>query len=101
MRRNFAAIFCANALPLLLLGLTSCGDQPAAKQADLRQALAVACVVDGVLVPVAQPIVAGLGSGGATAANLDSLLVHPGVVAACQALGGIPAHVAPVATPAD
>jgi hypothetical protein len=100
MRRNFAAKFCASALPLLL-GVTACGDQPAARQAELWQALSVACVVDGVLVPVAQPVVAGLGSGGATAANVDSLLVHPSVVAACQALGGMPARAPPVAAPAD
>lgn len=35
-----------------------------------------------------------MGEGGAAAANLDSLLVHPAVVAACQAINGTPTAVA-------
>jgi hypothetical protein len=54
------------------------------------------------VVPIAQPIVASLGQGAATAAGVDSLLVHPAVLAACQALNGVPAIVTPVpATPTD
>jgi hypothetical protein len=99
MRRISSVIFCGSAL--LLMALSACGDQPAARQAEFRRVLSVACVVDGVLVPVAQPVVAGLGSAGATAANVDNLLVHPTVVAACQALGGAPAPAAPIGAEAD
>ncbi len=80
---------------LLLAWLAACSD-PAAQQ----QALAIACNIDGVLVPIAQPIVADLGSGDATVAQEDALLVHPAVMSACAALGGVPANVAPAAEPA-
>ena len=53
----------------------------------IRQVLTVACKVDGVVVPVAQPIVATLGSAGADTANVD-LLLHPAVVEACKAASG-------------
>ena len=46
-----------------------------------------------------QPIVATLGAGGATAATLDSLLVHPAVVAACNAVNGTPASATVVSPP--
>lgn len=83
---------CKFALPLLAC-LAGCGTQ----QAGSAQALAVACNVDGAVVPLAQPIVAAMGQQGAAVANLDSLLVHPAVVAACQAINGTPASAAPVA----
>lgn len=66
------------------------------QQAQVTQALAVACNVDGVLLPIAQPVVAALGPSGATAADVDGLLVHPAVVAACAAIQGAPASAAPV-----
>jgi hypothetical protein len=46
----------------------------------------MASTVDGVVVPMAQPVVTTLGSGGAAAANVACLLVHPAVAAACQRL---------------
>ena len=58
-----------------------------------QKALAIACNVDGVVVPIAQPVVAGAGSAGATAAGVDALLVHPLVVQYCQAQGGKPVAV--------
>jgi hypothetical protein len=79
--------------------LSACGTLPANQQTKVTQALAVACNVDGAVVPVAQPVLATLGNGGAAAASLDSLLVHPAVVAACQQLGGKPAGVTPAAAP--
>jgi hypothetical protein len=85
-------------LPLIAC-LSACGSLPAGQQAKVTQALAVACDVDGAVVPVAQPVVATLGNGGAAAASVDSLLVHPAVVAACQQLGGKPAGVTPAAAP--
>ena len=66
--------------------------------------LTVACNVDGIVVPVAQPIVATLGQPGATAASVD-LLVHPAVVEACKRVSGVPVSVTevspPVTVPAD
>jgi hypothetical protein len=76
----------------LLVCLSACSNVTPEQQATIRQVLTVACNVDGVVVPVAQPIVATLGPAGATAANVD-LLVHPAVVAACKALNGVPASV--------
>jgi hypothetical protein len=83
------------ALPLLAC-LGACGNMTTSQQAQATQALSVACNVDGVLVPIAQPVVAALGPNGATAAGVDSLLVHPAVVAACAAIQGAPASVTPV-----
>ncbi len=82
---------------LLLVCLSGCGSPTPEQQAKLIQVLTVACNVDGAIVPLAQPIVATLGSAGATASDVD-LLVHPSVVAACQALKGVPASATPVAT---
>jgi hypothetical protein len=83
------------ALPLLAC-LASCANVTPSQQAQVVQALSVACNVDGTLVPIAQPVVASMGPSGAAAANMDSLLVHPAVVAACQAIKGTPASVTPV-----
>jgi hypothetical protein len=95
MRRRLATISRASALPLIAV-LAGCTSMSPDQQAKMQQMLTVACLVDGVLVPVAQPVVAGLGSAGATAAGVDSLLVHPAVVATCSQLGGAPASAAPV-----
>jgi hypothetical protein len=91
MRRQFA-------LPLLGC-LAACSNVTPSQQAQLTQAVTVACNVDGVLVPVAQPVVATLGPGGTTVANVDALLVHPAVVAACTALKGTPASATPASAP--
>jgi hypothetical protein len=86
----------------LLACVAACSNLTPDQQTKLQRAFSVACDVDGVVVPIAQPIVASLGQGAATAAGVDSLLVHPAVVAACQALNGVPAIVTPVpATPTD
>ena len=90
--RRFAA------LPLLAC-FGACSNLTPAQQAQITEALAVACNVDGTLVPVAQPIVATLGPNAAKAANVDALLVHPAVVAACAALKGTPASATPVTAP--
>ena len=64
-------------IPLaLLVGLASCSDLAPEQQAAIRQVLTVACNVDGMVVPVAQPVVATLGPVGTKAAHAD-LLVHP------------------------
>ena len=79
--------------------VAGCSMTPAQKTAVLK----IGCAVDGVVQPIAAPLVASLGAGGATAASADTLLVHPTVVAACAALGGTPAAVltpAPGSTPA-
>jgi hypothetical protein len=86
------------ALPMIV-SLSACGNLPAEPQAKVTQALVVACDVDGAVVPIAQPVVATLGSNGKAAVGTDSLLVHPAVVAACLRLGGMPAGVTPAAAP--
>jgi hypothetical protein len=91
MRRIFA-------LPLLS-SLAACNLTPG-EQAQVTQELIVACAVDGMLVPIASPVAASLGTSGAAAANVDNLLVHPAVVAACNAIGGTPASAKPVVAPA-
>jgi hypothetical protein len=79
----------------LLASLSACN--PASQQqAKLIEILTVACIVDGIVVPVAQPIVAAQGSAGASVTSVD-LLVHPAVVAACQTLKGAPVSATPVA----
>jgi hypothetical protein len=98
MRRNILVALGVYGLPLIA-SLSACSNLPPDQQAKITQALVVACDVDGAVVPLAQPVVATLGPAGATVASVDSLLVHPAVVAACQRLGGTPAGVAPVATP--
>jgi hypothetical protein len=91
MRRIFA-------LPVLVC-VYACSNTTPTQQAQINQALSVICNVDGVLVPVAQPVVASTGPGGATAADVDSLLVHPAVVAACASLKGTPASATPASLP--
>lgn len=70
--------------------VTGCSMTPAQKTAVLK----IGCAVDGVVQPIAAPLVASLGAGGASVASADVLLVHPAVVAACTALGGTPAVMA-------
>ena len=88
----------------LLVGLSACSNVTTEQQARIEQVLKVACNVDGIVVPVAQPIVATLGPVGATTANID-LLVHPAVVGACTRVSGVPVTVTevspPVTVPAD
>jgi hypothetical protein len=88
---------CTRALALLAC-LPACSNVTPEQQATIRQVLTVACNVDGLLVPVAQPIVATLGPVGATAAQVD-LLVHPAVVEACKTIDGVPVSVTPVGAP--
>ena len=76
--------------------LTACNLTPA-QQAQVQIALSVACNVDGLLVPIAQPVVAGLVPSAAGVVALDQALVHPAVVQACAAVGGAPASVKPAA----
>ena len=83
------------ALPLFAC-LSACNPAPQ-QQAKLIEILTVACNVDGIVVPVAQPIIATLGSAGAAVTSVD-LLVHPAVVAACQAFKGVPISATPVAS---
>ena len=90
--RRFAA------LPLLAC-LGGCSNLTPTQQAQITEALAVACNVDGALVPVAQPVVATLGPNAEKVANVDTLLVHPAVVAACAALKGTPVSATPTAAP--
>jgi hypothetical protein len=85
------------ALPLLAC-LSACSNVTPEQQATIRQVLTGACNVDGVVIPLAQPIVATLGPAGATAAQVD-LLVHPAVIEACKTINGVPMSVTPVGAP--
>ena len=81
MRRIFALA--------LLVGLSACSNVTPEQHARIEQVLKVACNVDGVVVPVAQPIVATLGPVGATAANVDCWCIprwweHARASAACR-----------------
>jgi hypothetical protein len=98
MRQTTLAAIAVYGLPLIA-SLSACGNLPPERQAKVTQALAVACDVDGAVVPLAQPVAATLGRGSATAASVDGLLLHPAVVAACRRLGGMPAGVTPAAVP--
>lgn len=80
---------------VFLLCLAGCALTPAQQaqvQAHALVALKVACQVDGIVIPIAQPIVASLGPTGAAISAAD-LLVHPTVVAACAVVNGIPVTV--------
>jgi hypothetical protein len=70
--------------------LAGCSMSPAQKAAAIK----IGCAVDGAVQPIALPMVASLGAGGASTASADALLLHPAIVAACSALGGTPALVA-------
>jgi hypothetical protein len=90
MRRPLAAA--------LLACLPACSNLTPEQQATIRQVLTVACNVDGIVVPVAQPVVATLGPASNTATDVD-LLVHPAVVEACKAVNGVPASATPASPP--
>ena len=66
-----------------------CAITPAQKTAALK----IGCAVDGVVQPLAAPLVASIGPAGTSVASADTVLVHPAVMAACAALGGTPAAV--------
>lgn len=50
----------------------------------------VACAVDGVVQPIAAGTMAVAVPASAPAVSVDSLLVHPAIVAYCAKLGGAP-----------
>lgn len=60
------------------------------RQQRIARYLAIGCAVDGVVVPLGQPLVALLGPVGAGVATADVLLVHPLVVRACALRHGTP-----------
>jgi hypothetical protein len=74
---------------VILLTLVACGATPS---------LQLACRVDQAVVPLAAGDVATLmgGAGVAVGVAVDTLLVHPAVVALCASVGGVPAVAPPV-----
>jgi len=58
-----------------------------------KKALSVACDIDGVVVPLGDPVVAQAAPSGASDTSVDALLTHPAVVHACSLVGGRPAIV--------
>lgn len=94
---TIAALLMAIMLPVML---GACAIDPATK-AQLQQAVKVACDVDGMVVPIADPVVLGLVPQSAPIITVDQALVHPAVVAVCKGYGGTPAMAAPATvTPA-
>jgi len=79
-----------------VVALSACSVTPAA-----QEAISIACIVDGVLQPVAVTVAPFLAPELTPATTVDASLVHPVVVAACKAVNGIPAKVTvPDAAPA-
>jgi hypothetical protein len=74
---------------LLAVSLVSACTLTPSQQAAVR----VACNVDGLLVPIAQPVLLALMPSTAGAVAADQALVHPIVVSLCAGLGGTPASV--------
>jgi hypothetical protein len=96
-------------LLMVALGLSACSMTPAQKaqmQTDIQTVEQAACLVDGVVQPIAAPVLATLVPQASIAVSIDNALVHPNVVKFCANLGGTPvaetATAAPVvpATPA-
>jgi hypothetical protein len=94
MRHATLAALAVYGLPLIA-SLSACANLSSDRQAKVAQMVAVACDVDGAVVPLAQPVIANVGSGGTRVASVGGLLVHPTIVAACHRLGGTPAGVTP------
>ena len=83
-----------------LLVLSACGltpDQQAQLQVTIRQDAGVACMIDGVVQPIAAPVLAALVPTAAGAVGIDTLAIHPAVAAFCASLGGTPAALPPLA----
>jgi hypothetical protein len=88
----------------LPLGLTACGETSGTATltpTSTPSKAALACAVDGALQPFAAATLEELVPGSTTslAMTVDTLLIHPAIVAYCNDIGGTPAAVA--ATPAS
>lgn len=64
-----------------------------------QQVIDVMCTSDALLVPVVVPVILAAQPTAAPAAALDTVLVHPAVVAACAAYARRPAAITPPAAP--
>jgi hypothetical protein len=97
-----AAVILGSLLAWILLGCTDAGTPTAATQRTID----VICASDQTLQPIVVPVAVGVTSaaapaaapGVAAAAQLDALLVHPAVVAACAKYASKPVAVAPAAS---
>jgi hypothetical protein len=81
-----------------LLTLSACGTSlttPLATTAPAATAkLALACKVDATVQPIAAATVQALVPAATPAVDVDTLVVHPAVVALCASVGGTPVAVA-------
>lgn len=64
-----------------------------------QQVIDVMCTSDALLVPVVVPVILATQPTAAPAVALDTVLVHPAVVAACAAYARRPAAITPPAPP--
>ena len=87
------------ALMALMLGGMTLAACTAQEITQAEQIAAVGCKIDGVIQPIAVTLVTAVVPGGVGIATTDSLLVHPAVVKACDALNGqvVSAQIAPAA----
>lgn len=79
------------ALACLIL-LAACTPEQAAKTTTAIQS---ACLISGTMQPVAVAVGTAAGGDAAKVAAADAALIHPAVVAACAALGGVPVPTGP------
>lgn len=68
--------------------LAACTPEQTARTTETIKSV---CLVSGALQPVAVSVAAASGGDAAKVAAVDAAVVHPAVVAACAALGGVPA----------
>ena len=71
-----------------LVLLAACTPEQTARTTETIKSV---CLVSGALQPVAVSVAAASGGDAAKVAAVDAAVVHPAVVAACAALGGVPA----------
>jgi hypothetical protein len=93
-----------------LIGLSACALTPTqtvnlqtdaqALATGVQTAAHIGCPVDGVVVPVADTVIAALVPGSAGAVTVDTALVHPAVLKLCAGLGGGAPVAVPEAAPA-
>lgn len=83
-------------VPLLLSACTSTGQLTP----QALQVIGAACKIDGVAQPIAVSIVPTLVPQSTPIVSIDTALVHPAVVKACDAIGGTPVGVTTEAVPA-
>lgn len=76
------------ALVLMLAATASLGACTPAEEAQAMQTFQVLCQVNGTMMPAVAQIAKAAGGVAAQAADVDTLLVHPAITAACAQMNG-------------